>query len=62
MKQLPRMPMKLKKQIGVRLRPELIDTLDEYIKHLHRKGIFMSKNDVIESLIHTLNEELENGK
>ena len=54
--------MNHKKQIGVRLRPELIEILNIYVKKANDKGIFISKNDVIESLVYSLKKELEDEK
>jgi len=56
---LKKIPMNHKKQIGVRLRPELIEILNIYVKKANDKGIFISKNDVMESLVYSLKKELE---
>lgn len=64
MKVLSRVLAKDKKQQGFRIRLELVEFLESYVLGEQKKGNFISKNDVIESLLYELKEKgnLEHDK
>lgn len=62
MKVLSRVLAKDKKQQGFRIRLELVEFLNNYVSEQHKKGNFISKNDVIESLLYELKRKEENEK